>query len=249
MVEVIGMNEMIDAVRGIVRDSNNVVILSGLKLMQESGLKGVREDEQILEVETRFGYTPDEILTTEFLMRRVDMFYEFYREYILDFEHMHPTSAHYAMAGLEQQGKLSAVITRTVMGLHQMAGVHNVIELYGNVQINKCTKCGREYPIHYIAEKKPVPRCEHCGIPLKPGMALFGERLDNGRMSQSIDKVSHADVLILAGTSPKSYMSRWLLPYYEGEKLILIMPEPDKADERANYKLYGKCMDILPKIV
>ncbi len=246
---VMGMNEMIDTVRAIVRDSNNVVILSGLKLMQESGLKGVREDEQILEVETRFGYTPDEILTTDFLMRRVDMFYEFYREYILDFEHMHPTAAHYAMANLEKQGKLSAVITRTVMGLHQMAGLHNIIELYGNVLVNKCNKCNREYPITYIAEKKPIPICEHCRIPLQPGMSLFGERLDNGKMSQSIEKVSHADVLILAGTSPVSYMSRWLLPYYEGEKLILIMPEPNKSDERANYKLYGKCMDILPRIV
>lgn len=245
---VIDMNQMIDTVRGIVRDSNNVVVLSGLKLMQESGLKGIREDEQTYEVETKFGYTPDEIMTTDFLMKRVDMFYEFYREYILDFEHMHPTPAHYAMASLEQQGKLSAVITRTVMGLHQMAGIYNVIELYGNVQINKCTRCGKEYPINYIAEQKPVPRCEHCGIPLKPGMALFGERLDNGKMSKSIEKVSHADVLILAGTSITSYMSKWLLPYYEGEKLIVVKSQQEHSDEQANYKLYGKCMDILPQI-
>lgn len=240
---------MIDTVRGMIKDSNNVVIISGMKLMEESGLLDIRDQENSFEIEQEFGYSPEEILTTDFLNKRADLFYRYLREYVLDFEHMHPTEAHYAMLRLEQQGKLSAIITRTFMGIHQMAGIHNVIELYGNIQENHCPRCQKIYTAKDIAQVVGVPRCNLCRLPVKPGISLYGERLDNGKMSQSIEKVVHADVLILAGTSTTSYMSNWLLPYYQGNKMVLISSKEEIEDSRADYRLYGKCKDILPQII
>lgn len=244
-----GVLVMLDTVRKIIRDSNNIVIISGMKLMEESGLADIKNQENCFEIERKYGYSPEEILTTGFLNKRADQFYSYLKEYVLDFEHMYPTQAHYAIAKLEQQGKLSAVITRTIMGIHQMAGIHNVIELYGNIQENYCPRCYKRYTAKDISEEKGVPHCNICRLPIKLGIALYGERLDNGKMSQSIEKVLHADVLILAGTSTTSYLSRWLLDYYEGNKMILINNKRELEDNRANYTLYGSCQDILPKII
>lgn len=240
---------MLDKVRGIIKDSNNVVIISGMKLMEESGLLDIRDQEKNFEVEEKFGYSAEEILTTDFLNKRSDLFYQYLREYVLDFEHMHPTEAHYAIRRLEEQGKLSAVITRTFLGIHQMAGINKVIELYGNIQENHCPRCHKIYTANEIAKVIGVPRCHLCRIPIKMGISLYGERLDNGKMSQSIEKVVHADVLILAGTSTTSYMSNWLLPYYKGNKMILISNNRELEDNRANHRIYGKCKEILPQLV
>lgn len=240
---------MIQIVQNLIKECNNIVVLSGLKLVLEAGLYGVRQEERAYDIEAKFGFSPEEIATTEFLNRRVDLFYRYYKEEILDLDKMVPTPSHYAIAKLEQQGKLLTVVTRTIYGLFQSAGVHNIIELHGNANENTCPKCGRHFPADYIANSKGVPVCENCKVVLRPGFALFGEAIDNGKISMVADQVSKADMVIVAGTTLDSYLARYALQYYQGDKLVLIHDIESLEDKRANYVIYGSCKDILPQII
>lgn len=240
---------MINKVRELIDSSNRIVVLSGLKTTLEAGLNGVRQEARAYDIESQYGYSPEEIATTEFLMRRVNLFYQFYKEEILDMDKMFPTEAHKAIARLEQRGKLLAVVTRSVYSLYQMAGINHVIELHGSVQKNTCTKCGRVYPADYIKKAEGIPLCESCKIVLKPGFALFGETIDNGKISQVADCVGQADLLLIAGSTVESYLSRYVLQYYKGNRLVLVNDQENLSDKKADYVLYGLCKDILPQII
>lgn len=240
---------VIEQVRDLIKNCSKIVILSGSKVMFESGLKGIRQEEHAYDVESKYGYSPEEIVTEEFLNRRTDLFYRYYREDILDMKNLKPNAAHYAMAELERQGKLLSVITRSVYGLHNMAGVTKIVELHGSVHRNYCKKCGRVYGPQYIADSGDVPRCEQCRIMLTPGFALYGKTIDNGLITKCAEAVSNADMLLVVGSSTRSNLTSYLLRYYNGKNLVTINDKPGEGDELADYTLYGNCSEIMPQLV
>lgn len=239
----------IEMVRDLIEKSNDIVVLAGTQMILESGLKGVRQEESAYDIEQKYGYSPEEIVTEEFLNRRSAMFYQYYREEILDMEHLHPTKAHEAIARMEEKKKLRAVITRSVYGLNRMAGVQNVIELHGSVHRNYCPKCGKQYGPDYIAQTKGIPRCEKCCVMLTPGIALYRSAIDNGLISKTADAVSKADLLMIVGSSTHSTLTQYLLQYYNGCSLVTINHQPGPGDELAHYVLYGSCQEILSQLV
>lgn len=240
---------MINKVREVIDRSKHVVVLSGLKASNETGLEGLRQENRAYDIEMKYGFSPEELVTATSFMRRAELFYRFYKEEVLEMEKMIPTETHRAMARLEKRGILGMIVTRDIYGLYQMEGVTNIIELHGNVMDNKCQKCGKLYPARYIKEAKGLPLCSSCKIVLRPGFALFGETIDNGKISKAAENVLKADTIMVIGASLEGYLSKYMLQYYEGNQLILINDEKDVSDSNANYVLYGKCKDILPQII
>lgn len=239
----------IEEARQIIKESNHIVVLSGRRMMLETGLIGRRAEERVYEIEEEFGYSPEEILTSAFWSRRTELFFDYYKRYVLVLESMKPTDAHYAIAKLEQQGKLLTVITRTIYGLHQMAGITKVIEIHGSVHRNVCPKCGKNYDADYIVNAKGVPKCEHCQIVIQPKFCMFGEKVDNGKVSQSADAIGKADLAIMAGASIDSSLGYYVRRYYHGKHIILIDEKLAPGDDVADIILQGNCQEILPKII
>ena len=149
---------------------------------------------------------------------------------------------------MEEEGRLSAVVTRMIYGMYQKAGCKNVIELYGSAEENRCPECGKIYGARYIKEAKDIPLCEDCGVILRPGFSLYGEMIDNGRLTKAYNATEYANVLLVVGTSLNSQTWANMLRYYEGDKLILINTEEARGDERANYRIYGNLSEIFKYI-
>lgn len=240
---------MIDKVRSLIHDCNNIMVLSGLKMDFECGLDGMRGENIVFDVELEYGYSPEEIMTEKFLRNRVEIFYRYYKNKVLTLEQMNPSPAHYALADFEKQGKLLGVITRSTYGLHQMAGIKNVTELHGSVQHHFCPKCNKDYNAEYVLKSEGIPYCMECNVALRPGVALFGEHLDNGVASKCAVAVEHSSLLIIAGSVYDAYLARMFLPYYKGKELIIINDDKTVCDSMATYILNGKCKDILPLLL
>ncbi len=244
------MDELINRARRILKDSNNVVVLSGVKLMEETGLTDLRAEKKAYDIEITYGFSPEEMLTEGFFSRRTHLFFRYYREHVLQMEKLVPTPAHEAVAKLEEDMKLKAVITRTVYGLYQEAGVNNVIELHGSIHKNICPRCGRNFTASFIAEsKESVPHCPDCQVAIHPKFTMFGERIDNGKISRAAEAVSSADTLILAGAALDSPLGTYAKQYYRGEHFITINDVPEPDNPMITLSFTGKCSEIMPKIV
>lgn len=240
---------MVNRIRELIDQSSRIVVLGGENMVKDNGLNGVRQEDRAYDIEMKYGYSPEEIVTTAFLMRRVELFYQYYKEEVLDLDHMYPGRGYQAIGKLQKRGKLSAVITNTVYGLYQMAGVQNVVELHGNVHDNRCPQCGKIYSAEYIKNSVGVPLCEQCRIVLKPGFSMYGDNMDNGRVSRAAEYASQADLLLVAGAALDSCLPRWLLKYYQGDRLILVNHKEGHCDYQANHTLYGRCDEVLTQII
>lgn len=243
------MLELINRARKILKDSHHVVILSGIKLMEETGLTDLRAEKKAYDIELAYGFSPEEMLTENFFSRRTHLFFRYYKEHVLELDKMIPTPAHEAAAKLEEDGKLKSVITRTVYGLYHEAGVNNVIELRGSVHKNLCPRCGRNYPASFIVNEKGVPHCPDCQVAIHPKFTMFGERVDNGKISRAAEAVSSADTLILAGAALDSPLGTYAKQYYRGQHFITINDIPEQEDPMITLSFIGKCSDIMPQIV
>lgn len=239
----------LEKVKELIKESNSIAVLGGIQIETEAGMNGVRAEHLAYETEEKYGYSPEEIVTPTFLSKRVDTFYKYYKEVILDREKMVPTGAHKALAKLDAQGKISKITTRSVYGLYIKAGVKNVISLHGTVNLNSCPRCGKIYDAYYILDAKGTPRCEDCQVFLRPGFSLFGEMIDNGKISDCANAIASSDMLLVVGAALTSPLCRYMLKYYEGNKLVLISNKPAPGNERANYALYGNCSEIMEKLV
>lgn len=242
------MNQVLDKIRDIIRNSNNIVLVSGSEVTRETGLNGVRAEHIAYDIEEKYGFSSDEIVSSLFLSRSVEKFYDYYRNIILNKADVELTGVHKAAAKLEKEGKLTAVVTKTVYGHFQQAGCENVVELYGSCEENRCPRCGRVYNSRFIKESKNAPKCTDCEVILRPGFSLYGEMIDNGRLTKASNAIEYADVLIVAGMSLNSLSWSKMLRYYEGDKLILINTEPKSGDERALLRTYGSLSEIFKYI-
>ena len=224
-----------------VRESHRIVFLGGAGVSTESGIPDFRSEDGLYH--QQFEYPPETILSHTFYKRYPEIFFDFYRQKMLC-PSASPNDAHKKLAQWEQQGRLLAVITQNIDGLHQAAGSRNVLELHGCVHRNYCEKCRKFYPLSFILSSQGVPRCS-CGGIIKPDVVLYEENLDSSILERSTQATRSADLLIVGGTSLAVYPAAGLLQYYEGDRLVLINRDPTPYDDRANLLLHGKIGEIL----
>lgn len=241
------MDPILAKIKKVINASEHIVVISGLEVVLEAGLNGVRAEQIAYDIEQEYGYSNDEIVSSEFFSRRVDAFYKYYREIILNKE-VKPTLVHQKIFELQQAGRLDAVVTRTVYSLHKKAGCKNVVELHGSVEENRCPNCNKTFGSEYIHSAKGVPVCDVCGIPLRPGFTLIGEMVDNGKMTKASNAVEDADVLLIVGAGLNSTLCRHLLKYYSGNKMIVLNVRESVGDDRADYQAYGNLSEMMAAI-
>lgn len=234
-------NSQIAKLKQIVDESDNIVFFGGAGVSTESGIPDFRSTDGLYH--QQYDYPPETILSHTFFRRMPEEFFRFYRNKMLALD-AKPNAAHLKLAQWEREGRLKAVITQNIDGLHQAAGSRKVLELHGSVLRNYCEKCGRFYDARYMLESEGVPRCE-CGGTIKPDVVLYEESLDMNVMQEAVSFISQADVLIVGGTSLVVYPAAGLIDYYRGNKLVLINKTPTARDSVADLVVAGSIGEIL----
>lgn len=228
-----------------IENSDNIVFFGGAGVSTESGIPDFRSVDGLYN--QQYDYPPETILSHTFYQRNTKEFYRFYKNKIICSE-AKPNKAHIALAKLEEQGKLKAVITQNIDGLHQAAGSKEVMELHGSVKRNYCTRCHRFFDEKYIMESEEVPKCD-CGGTIKPDVVLYEEGLDSATMQKSISYIYDADILIVGGTSLTVYPAAGLIDYYRGKKLVLINKSATPMDGKADLIITEAIGEVLSKVV
>ena len=236
------MDAKIEQLRRFVAESDNIVFFGGAGVSTESGIPDFRSVDGLYH--QKFKYPPETILSHHFYETHKAEFFDFYRQKMLAPD-AQPNAAHRKLAELERAGKLKAVITQNIDGLHQKAGSREVLELHGSVLRNYCEKCGKFYGLETILHSEGVPRCS-CGGTVKPDVVLYEESLDEDVMDRALRYIQSADLLIIGGTSLVVYPAAGLLRYFRGETLVVINKQPTPADGMANLILnmpIGQALD------
>ncbi|MCR4746063.1 MAG: NAD-dependent protein deacylase [Lachnospiraceae bacterium] len=244
------MDEKIEQLQKIVDEAENIVFFGGAGVSTESGIPDFRSVDGLYN--QKYDYPPETILSHGFFMHNPGGFYDFYRDKILmegRAERPKPNAAHLKLAEMEAKGKLSAVITQNIDGLHQAAGSKVVYELHGTVTRNYCMQCDREYDLEYMMETTGVPKCEKCGGIIKPDVVLYEEGLDGNTMSGAIKAIREADVLIIGGTSLVVYPAAGLVDYFRGKHLVLINKSATSQDYKADLCIADSIGKVLGSIV
>ncbi len=222
--------DTVEKLKQWIEESSNIVFFGGAGVSTESGIPDFRSVDGLYH--QKYSEPPETILSHSYYIRKTEEFYRFYKDKMLCLT-AKPNAAHKKLAELEAAGKLKAVITQNIDGLHQAAGSKKVLELHGSVHRNYCQKCQKEYDAEYVLESDGIPRCR-CGGELKPDVVLYEEGLDQGIMNESVRCISEADVLIVGGTSLVVYPAAGLVNYYRGSRLVLINKSPTALDGRAD---------------
>ena len=216
--------------KALVEESPNIVFFGGAGVSTESGIPDFRSKDGLYN--QKYDYPPEQILSRTFFDRMPEEFYKFYRDKLNSLKY-EPNITHFKLAELERQGKLRAVVTQNIDGLHQKAGSKRVLELHGSVLRNYCMKCGKFHSAQKVFGSTGIPRCE-CGGVIKPDVVLYEESLDNRVIEQSINAIAQADMLIVAGTSLTVYPASGLINYFRGEHLVLINRDATPYDGKAD---------------
>ena len=239
------MQQELETLKKWIDNSDNIVFFGGAGVSTESGIPDFRSVDGLYN--QQYDYPPETILSHTFFRRNTEEFYRFYRAKMLALD-AKPNAAHKKLAQWEQEGKLKAVVTQNIDGLHQAAGSKMVYELHGSVHRNYCQKCGAFYDARYMLESKGIPKCEICGGIIKPDVVLYEEGLDDATMRGAIRAISHADVLIIGGTSLTVYPAAGLIDYYNGNKLVLINKSVTPMDSRADLLVQGPIGEIFSQL-
>ncbi|MCI8865652.1 MAG: NAD-dependent protein deacylase [Lachnospiraceae bacterium] len=238
------MNEL-DQLRQWISDSSNIVFFGGAGVSTESGIPDFRSVDGLYN--QTYAYPPETIISHSFYRKNPEEFYRFYKDRML-FPDAKPNAAHRALAKLEKLGKLRAVITQNIDGLHQMAGSKEVLELHGSVHRNYCTRCNKFYSLEDIMAMDGVPHCT-CGGIVKPDVVLYEEGLDDQVMQKSVEYIRHADLLIIGGTSLVVYPAAGLVNYYKGNRLVVINKSITPMDSEADLVASGKIGEVFSQIM
>lgn len=238
-----GMEE-INKLQSIVDESDNIVFFGGAGVSTESGIPDFRSVDGLYN--QKYKYPPETIISHSFYRRNPEEFYRFYKDKML-FPEAKPNKAHMKLAELEAAGKLKAVITQNIDGLHQMAGSRRVIELHGSVHRNYCECCHKFYDLRYVIDAPGVPKCS-CGGTIKPDVVLYEEGLNNQDIEDAIHYISEADTLIIGGTSLVVYPAADLIRYFRGRHLVVINMSPTQSDREADLLITDKIGSVLDQI-
>ena len=227
----------IKALEELIKKSDNIVFFGGAGVSTESGIPDFRSQDGLYNM--KYKYPPEMIISHSFFMSNTEEFFRFYKDKML-FPEAKPNAAHLALAKLEMEGKLKAVITQNIAGLHQKAGSRNVLELHGSVLRNRCMKCKKSFDLNYVMKAEGVPRCDECGGTVKPEVVLYEEPLDETVMNRAVHYIHNADVLIIGGTSLTVWPAAGLINYYRGKKLVLINRDSTDRDSEADLLIHEK---------
>ena len=238
------MNDKIELLKKLIEESNNIVFFGGAGVSTESGIPDFRSKDGLYN--QKYKYPPEKILSHTFFINNTDEFYEFYKSKMnsLNYE---PNITHRKLTKLEQNGKLKAIVTQNIDGLHQKANSNNVLELHGSVLRNYCMKCNKFYGPEYIFNSTGVPKCE-CGGIIKPDVVLYEEGLDNNIMMKSINEIRNADLMIVAGTSLTVQPASGLINYFKGKNLVLINKDSTPHDKIANLVINSSLGTVFKQI-
>ena len=237
------MKELETLVRWV-EESKNIVFFGGAGVSTESGIQDFRSVDGLYQ--QKFEYPPERIISHSFYRRDPEYFFRFYREKMLPLGFA-PNVTHKVLARWEQEGRLSAVITQNIDGLHQKAGSHRVYELHGSVLRNYCVDCGKFHSAEFIKNSEGVPLCD-CGGIVKPDVVLYEEGLDDNTVKRSIHAIENADLLIVAGTSLTVYPAAGLINYYMGDRLVLINRDETPFDHRADLVLHASLGSVFERL-
>ncbi|MGN1328420.1 MAG: NAD-dependent protein deacylase [Eubacterium sp.] len=229
----------------IIDSCENIAFFGGAGVSTESGIPDFRSVDGLYN--QRYDYPPEEILSHTFFENHTLEFFDFYRDKMLCLD-AKPNSAHLKLAELENKGKLSAVITQNIDGLHQKAGSKNVYELHGSVLRNYCTRCHKFFDAEYILNSKGIPKCDDCGGIIKPDVVLYEEGLDNDTVNGAVNAIMNADCLIVAGTSLTVYPAAGFIRYFDGKYFVLINRDATSMDGKADLVIREKVGEVLSKI-
>ena len=235
MNEIATLQQMID-------ESRKVVFFGGAGVSTESNIPDFRSSDGLYQ--QKYKYPPEQVVSHTFFVHHTEEFYEFYKECMMFLE-ARPNKAHLKLAQLEAAGKVTAVITQNIDGLHQMAGSKNVLELHGSIYRNHCQKCGKFYDAAYIKNAEGIPRCE-CGGTIKPDVILYEEGLDSDVISRSIRAISKADMLIIGGTSLSVYPAAGFIDYFHGKYIVVVNKSTTAKEVHASLCInepIGKVLD------
>ena len=232
----------IEELQRLIDTHENIVFFGGAGVSTESGIPDFRSVDGLYH--QKYDVPPETILSHSYFLRYPEKFYAFYRDKMLPVG-AEPNAAHKKLAELEAAGKLKAIVTQNIDGLHQKAGSEKVYELHGTIMKNYCMKCGQFYDLDYVTASEGVPRCEKCGGMVKPDVVLYEEGLDSETIEKSVNYIANADVLIIGGTSLTVYPAAGLIDYYRGHKLILINKSVTPMDSRADLVISGPIGEVL----
>ena len=237
--------EEIEKLRGMIKNSDKIVFFGGAGVSTESGIPDFRSVDGLYN--QQWDYPPETILSHSFFMKKTEEFYRFYRAKMLC-PNAEPNAAHLKLAQLEREGKLTAVVTQNIDGLHQATGSKKVYELHGSVLRNYCMKCGKFHSVEFIMNSTGVPTCE-CGGVVKPDVVLYEEGLDDSVVNGAVNAIAEADTLIIAGTSLNVYPAAGLVRYFRGNNLVIINMSPTGMDSSADLLICGRIGEVLSAAV
>jgi NAD-dependent deacetylase len=245
---------MYEELKQILNNSNNIVFFGGAGVSTESGVPDFRSENGLYRAKQEYNRSPEEMISYSFFQSDMDIFYEYYKKNLVSRE-AKPNKAHLALAKLEEKGKLMAVVTQNIDGLHHKAGSKKIYELHGSSQRNYCINCGNFYDLDYIMDSENcidrdgveswIPRCKKCGEVVKPDVVLYEEALDDNVIRGAVQAISKADVLIVGGTSLVVYPAASLITYFRGKHLILINKSKTPYDNRADLVINEPIGEVL----
>ena len=239
----------IEKLRDMIKECNSIVFFGGAGVSTESGVKDYRSKDGLYNTVKEYGVPPEEILSHGFFFQHTEIFYDFYRKYfIIEAE---PNSAHKALARMEEEGKLKAVITQNIDGLHQRAGSKNVIELHGTAEEFYCASCGKRGDTKKVLRKiknKNVPKCTCCTGVMKPKVVLYGEKLYDGVAESAVKYIENADMLIVGGTSLAVYPAASFVRYFRGKYIVMINKSETEYDNNADLVIRENIGEVFEKV-
>lgn len=246
------MKEEIRKLKQIIEESSRIVFFGGAGVSTESNIPDFRSEEGLYNAQQEYGMSPEYMLSHSYFIENTEGFYDYYKHNLVYTDAM-PNKAHYALAKLEEEGKLLAVVTQNVDGLHQKAGSKTVYELHGSAARNYCMDCGKAFDMDYIMDPANcdgyVPKCDKCGGIIKPDVVLYEEALDEGQITGAVNAISKADTLIVGGTSLVVYPAAGLIRYFSGKNLILINKSSTQYDSIANLVISDAIGKVLGEAV
>lgn len=236
----------IEKLQEIIDASDNIVFFGGAGVSTESGIPDFRSESGIFKSLEKYGDTLERLVSHSYYLEHTDKFFSYYKDCLI-FPEAEPNPAHYTLARLEKEGKLKAIITQNIDGLHQKAGSKNVLELHGSVYRNYCEICKKEYDLNFILESEGIPHCT-CGGIIKPDVILYEEALDMNILNKSVEYIMSADTLIVGGTSLVVYPAAGLINYFNGKNLVLINKSQTDYDNLATLVINEAIGETLAKI-
>ena len=242
---------MYEDLKKIIDGSSRIVFFGGAGVSTESGIPDFRSESGIYKTQSEYGMPPEEIISFTFFKKKPDIFYKYYKNNMIYLD-AKPNDAHLALGRLEERGKLNAVVTQNIDGLHQKGGSKNVIEVHGSVHRNNCTACGAFYEAEYIMDpancENHVPRCKKCNGLVKPDVVLYEEPLDSNVLSRAVGAIAEADTLIVGGTSLVVYPAAGFINYFKGSPLVLINKSETPYDAKADIVIHDSLGEVFGRM-